>query len=555
MRLLSFFALILVILAITPCALAQTLPGAVEPGRIEKRFESPPTPQAEIDIRIPEKAAEIPEAEADALRFMLEGLTVEGSTVYTEADFRPLIEELLLEEVTLKQLNALAERLTVKYRNDGYILSRVILPAQEVEGGMVHLRAVEGYIIEVRVEGETGGRDGIWDHWADKLKASRPLHISVLERYSLLANELAGLTVQAQVKPDKDAQGAAVVLFTIEKKDFDAALTFDNRGTKSTGPWQSTLAVTAFDLLGLGGSTSVQGIATSQIEELRYGTVSYSRMLNGEGLALSLSASRSVSEPGDVLKTLGVASQNKSLSATMTYPAIRSRRENLLLSAGLRYTNSKSNLACAPSSRDRLRVLTLGASYDISDEYKGVNLFDVKLHRGLDILNASDTNSNLLSRSRGVSDFTKLTATAIRRQVLTRGLGMTVSLSGQAAFNQLLAGEEFGYGGTQYGRAYDPSEITGDHGLAGSVTVNYNNMPPIVGVDFMRPFVYWDIGVIDNKGSDTNHESAASAGFGLRFGAFERITGEIEFAAPLTRPVSSLGDSDPRLFFSLTARY
>ena len=47
------------------------------------------------------------------------------------------------------------------------------------------------------------------------------------------------------------------------------------------------------------------------------------------------------------------------------------------------------------------------------------------------------------------------------------------ALSGQWASGPLYSSEEFGYGGKNFGRAYDQSELTGDHGVAASVEVDY----------------------------------------------------------------------------------
>ena len=40
-------------------------------------------------------------------------------------------------------------RMSARYRNDGYILSQVIVPAQSVEGGVVRLQAIEGHVAAI----------------------------------------------------------------------------------------------------------------------------------------------------------------------------------------------------------------------------------------------------------------------------------------------------------------------------------------------------------------------------------------------------------------------
>ena len=47
---------------------------------------------------------------------------------------------------------AIADRITTKYRNDGYILSRAIVPAQRISGGALQVQVVEGYIKDFRID-------------------------------------------------------------------------------------------------------------------------------------------------------------------------------------------------------------------------------------------------------------------------------------------------------------------------------------------------------------------------------------------------------------------
>ena len=62
---------------------------------------------------------------------------------------------------------------------------------------MVQLQSVEGYIANVRIEGEVLGPRGDLEAYAERIRGSRPLRAVDLERYILLVNELAGTTVRA----------------------------------------------------------------------------------------------------------------------------------------------------------------------------------------------------------------------------------------------------------------------------------------------------------------------------------------------------------------------
>ena len=132
-------------------------------------------------------------------------------------------------------------------------------------------------------------------------------------------------------------------------------------------------------------------------------------------------------------------------------------------------------------SKDIIRAARLRADYDFVDTLIGpaVNLVSVEASQGLDILGARESGSPDLSRAAGRSDFTKLTVTTQRLQALGGGFSLLTAANGQYAFSPLLAAEEFGFGGTQFGRGYDPAELTGDHGLAAKLELSYGAEPDL----------------------------------------------------------------------------
>ena len=111
--------------------------GVVAPGRIEKQFEEETRAKSEFEPIIPEGDEVVPPSESEAIKFVLSGILVEGSTVYDEPEFLPLYESMLGEEVSLGDIYRLAGRISAKYRGDGFILSRAVVPAQRIRDGLV----------------------------------------------------------------------------------------------------------------------------------------------------------------------------------------------------------------------------------------------------------------------------------------------------------------------------------------------------------------------------------------------------------------------------------
>ena len=56
---------------------------------------------------------------------------IRGMTIYTKEQLAPLYADLIGHEVTLQAIYDLAQKITAKYGNDGYVISRAIVPPQQ----------------------------------------------------------------------------------------------------------------------------------------------------------------------------------------------------------------------------------------------------------------------------------------------------------------------------------------------------------------------------------------------------------------------------------------
>ncbi|MEQ1659096.1 MAG: POTRA domain-containing protein, partial [Hylemonella sp.] len=285
---------------------AQTVvpPATAEPGRLRERFDAPAA--ASTETRLPELKgatdAVLPEA-VKALRVTLRTIRVEGSTVYTPAQWQVHTGPYLEREISGSDIFALAQALTVHYRNDGYFLSVVIVPPQSLAEGTLTLRAVEGYVASVRIEGDPRVRPQL-EEIAAKIQASRPLSAQVLERYLLIANDFPGVRLRSVLSPSQTV-GAADLTLIASVKDVEGFASIDNYGTRYLGPNQLTLGVTGNQLLGVNDQWRFIGAGTGNTQ-MSFAQLSYSQVLNGEGLALGLSASQARTQPGDTLRAFDV---------------------------------------------------------------------------------------------------------------------------------------------------------------------------------------------------------------------------------------------------------
>ncbi|MFN7881700.1 MAG: POTRA domain-containing protein, partial [bacterium] len=117
-----------------------------------------------------------------------------------------LYETQLGQKVSLDLVWELANRITEKYRNAGYFLSRAFVPTQKIEDGIITLRVVEGYIATVEWEGDLKNRvaaSSIVQSLIAELKQVRPLNSASIESYLLRLNDLPGLSFRSFINHSK----------------------------------------------------------------------------------------------------------------------------------------------------------------------------------------------------------------------------------------------------------------------------------------------------------------------------------------------------------------
>src|SRR5690606_20183340 len=118
-------------LAVQNTAFAQA-PTSVQPGILTKSLERPDRDRARLeDTMIIPKEDTAPAQGSTQKVFTLNSVELEGSAAYDVSEFSAIFAPYIGQEVSFADLNAIAQGMTRKYREDGYIFSRVILPPQK----------------------------------------------------------------------------------------------------------------------------------------------------------------------------------------------------------------------------------------------------------------------------------------------------------------------------------------------------------------------------------------------------------------------------------------
>ena len=541
-------------------AVAQQVPSTAEPGTVGERFEQPrvlPAPGAPLVVD--DNDLPTPPPEAAGVSFFLERIELDGNSALSDADLAPIIERFTGREIRLSELWDLRAALTVRYRNEGYILSRALVPEQEIEDGTATIVLVEGYVETVEIQGEISGDRSPVDHAIDMITAERPLTAATLERYMLLLNDLAGVSAISVLRASPVVDGASELFIVWEESTISGAVSLDNYGSDEIGPAQIFGTVNLSNLYGKHDFTEFLAAVAVEFDELQYIAVEHGLTISDEGdkLAFDLAYTSTDSDEPASLGALDLEGESLLFTAFVERPLIRSRSQNLTLGGGFKLQNTKSDESGDGFTRDHLRSFVVTGTYDLIDRFRGINLLAVEFSQGLDILGARGSGSNdpAPSRANGETDFTKIAASVLREQYLAPNISLRLALDAQYSLDSLLAAEEFGFGGSNLGRGLDSYAISGDHGLAGSIQLQYGAEPAIDHIDSYELFVFLDQGTVWRKSNvnRSSSETASTIGIGAELNTAFDVFGSVILAMPLDGAENE--DEDPGLFFRVTKRF
>ena len=400
---------------VSSAAVGQVIPPSEQPGRERERFEQAPpvlARHAGPTISLPSTTAP---AGAASTFLSIRSVHVVGSTIYDETQLAPLYQELIGERVSLQAAYELARKITAKYGGDGYVLSRAIVPPQNLDPKRadISIQVVEGYVDTVEWPKALSRYRDFFTSYAAKITSERPANIHTIERYLLLAGDLPGLKFSTSLRASPTHLGASTLVVAVTEKPVDAMARVDSQGSTARGPYEFLGSLTANNWLGAHDALTLTYAGALPLNELQYLEGNYRQVVNSEGLAVFFDVNHSWGRPGTAaLEALQYRTAGTQAYGGLSYPLIRSRERNLTFSGLAFLSDDDAFTLGAPFSRDRLRGVRVKADGDLADGFGGTDQWNVTFSQGIDGLGSTANGDPLASRAAGRVDFTKVEATS-----------------------------------------------------------------------------------------------------------------------------------------------
>ena len=428
---------------------------------------------------------------ADRLSVQLSGVSVDGALPGGEAAVDRMRQRLIGKRVPVSEIFTAASDLEAAYVQMGYVLSRVVIPAQTLEdGGALRITVVNGYVEKVDASAAPPDLRARLERTTAPLVDQPSLRLPDIERRLLLAGDMFGVALGSALATGSQP-GGTVVILNPQFRSVTGFVGLDNTFSDELGEWNLSGGVEFNDQFGLGEVIYLRASGHPQLgsdgyfgDDPKLRTIAGGAIfpLGYNGLTFGIEAANS--KTGPETNAIATPSDFSRLSLRLFYPVVRTVKRNISVTGALDIQSDDQDLDTAAGGfslyKDRTRVLRLtgDGAWQISDN-AGLRMAAV-LSVGIDGLgarSADDATPELpLSREGADADFQKLEFSFRYDRSFQQDWGFSLAGQAQTSFGKpMLSSEQFGIASSEGLSAFDLGSITGDSGwfLRGEVARNF----------------------------------------------------------------------------------
>lgn len=483
-------------------------------------------------------------AGAERLSVRLSAVAIENGFAELAEAGQALIARLSGRRVPAADIFAAARELEAAYSRAGFVLARVLLPAQTLkDGGRLRLVVIDGFIERIDYRDAPASAQARIGALLEPLIGQRGLRLDAIERQLLLAGDTPGVGLRSTLSPGAQ-NGGTVLIVEATYRPVSGFVGEDNTLARSLGRWTAGLGLDVNTALGFGetfyvrafghptagGSTSV-GSLFGENPRVRTLSGGFILPIGIDGLTFNVEGTESRATP---LARNGVqtGSVYDRLSFRLRYPVLRTREANLNTELAFDASSEQLRLfvpgARLPLALDRLRVLRLGADGDYRVEGGGLLAGRGGVSFGLDALgarSAADATPLLpLTRVGADAEFQKFEAALSFSQPIAEGFAAGFYARGQSSFGQVLPrSEQIGIASFQELSTFDAGTLGGDSGWIVRGELSSPQAFPVGGYPVqVTPYVFAATGALYLEQPTILEQATtrvSSLGFGVRLAA------------------------------------
>ena len=481
----------------------------------------------------------LPAPPAPAAAFRLNDLRLNGVKALSNEELQGITQPYIGRDVTLGDLEALAQAITARYRERGYFLAQAVVPVQTVQGGVVEISVIEGRLgkIDVIVAPDAPISEERVRAFLAPVQPGEAVSSQGYERSMLLLSDQPGIRVASGLQEGTQPGTTDLSVEVTAARRWVFTAEADNHGTKESGRYRIGGSARWLSPAGIGDNLDLRAMVSND-SGLVFGRAAYEVPIGSNGWRAGVGLARVNYELGGQFADLDAQGTANVLDFSLNYPLIRQRQQNLFLRLGADFKDLEDEFgAVGFTTKKKVQGLGLGWTWERRDEVLGGGYWASSgtLYRGK--LDIRDPQTLAFDQSFGghrtQGDFTKL----------------TFLVGGQWASKNLDASEKLALGGARAVRAYPSGEVLADEGVIGIVEWRWSydeEFTPFVFYDAARGKLARDPAIFDGE----NKLSLRGYGIGISWAR----PGSFAINATLawrdgTRPAQTDGGGrNPRLY-------
>lgn len=484
-------------------------------------------------------------------KFKLDKIVFKGNTVYSDKKLSALAKDFVGKEIYLEDVMTLAYDVSRYYQKRGYLTSYAYIEPQEITSGTVVITVKESKVAEKTVSGNRWERELYLKNIA---LGGRGLgHGKVFNSKSLQGamknlNKENYLKASAEISQNRN-DDTVIKLNVADRFPLNLDLSWDDYGRDYTGRQRFTSVLGLDNVIGFGDKIYAGAILSQDSQGILAG---YQVPINSYGTRLGFDYSYSNVYIGGPYRQQNMRGNANCYSLKLIQPIINTATKELSASVSLDAINTTSQNTGGTDYS--LRVLRTGL-YGMFDDKHGRTIPSIGVDIGTNGFGASD---NIDNSSQSV--FYKIVASIMRIQRLPKNCLGIFRLNGQYSPQSLYSAEQMFVGGVYSVRGYQPGELLGDYGAAGSIEIR----TPIPGLQKVLPTkvkswsdkaklaFFYDFGYIGENVVQYDFPNRFLQSVGV--GTCINLTDAIYFQAGVGIPIGlkSTNNNSPRLYFAIS---
>lgn len=488
----------------------------ISPGTVQDTLRLPPpalqpdAPSAALSVPSPAKPSPASQRTITITQFEFA-----GNTIFDNQRLAAVTADYLNKPISLADLFVAADKVSELYAREGYSLATATIPAQKVTDGRVRMDILEGYIQKIGFTGLKSYRE------ADLASNFAQIPGSIyrggpFEKSLRTINRLPGLEVKALLRPGEQ-YGSTQIVIEAEEDRFEGFAFADNSGRKTLGEYRTAAQLTWNNPGGAGDKLSVLGLRSTN-DQLQYLSGDYSVPLSDSGARLNLNYSYAQFALDTDLGPF--SGKNRSSKAELQFLLLQRPGTQWTAATAVSNTTANTNLDTGtPIRKSNLTLLELSSQYLHTGARQAVTQVTAVASSNFKKFSTNDRDKQRIKFDLELQNQQPLPWTL---QLISRGQ-FVYSPDGLADTQQ------FSLGGPTSVRGYAPSEVRGDWGYFGSLTLR---RPIEWQRAVLAPRIFIDAGRVRSHQPESNDASLSSAGAGLDF-SYRSLTAKLDYAIPL----------------------